>query len=76
MLEALPGGGCESEVDPWDRIWVLDCSASELRVLDPSGSELIVDRELRLALLRLREDGRGVALGGDGSVLEVTVTPP
>ena len=26
VLEALPGGGCESVVDPWDRIWVLDCS--------------------------------------------------
>jgi outer membrane protein assembly factor BamB len=76
VLEALPGGGCESEVDPWDRIWVLDCGALELRVLDPSGGELIVDRALRLSLIRLREDGRGVALGGDGSVLDVTVTPP
>ena len=76
MLEALPGGGCDSVVDPWDRIWVLDCSATELTVLDPAGRQLIVDRELGLALLRLREDGQGVALGGDGSVLAVTVTPP
>ena len=26
VLDSFPGGGCESVVDPWDRIWVLDCS--------------------------------------------------
>jgi outer membrane protein assembly factor BamB len=76
VLEALPGGGCESQPDPWDRIWVLDCSASELSVLDASGNPLIVDQSLRLTLLRLRDDGQGVALGGDGSVLAIEVTPP
>jgi outer membrane protein assembly factor BamB len=76
VLEALPGGGCESQPDPWDRIWVLDCVASELSVLDAAGNPLIVDRNLRLTLLRVRDDGHGIALGGDGSVLVVEVTPP
>ena len=31
---------------------------------------------LRLAQLRLRGDGSGVAIGGDGSLLVVQVTPP
>ena len=75
VLEALPRGGCESVPDPWGRIWVLDCSATELTLLDQAGNPLAADRELGLALLRLRDDGRGVALGGDGSVLDVVVTP-
>jgi outer membrane protein assembly factor BamB len=76
VLQALPHGGCESVVDPWDRIWVLDCTATELTLLDEAGTALGVDRDLRLGLLRLLDDGRGVAIGGDGSVMAVTVSPP
>jgi outer membrane protein assembly factor BamB len=76
VLEALPGGGCESQPDPWDRIWVLDCTATELQVVDAAGNPLIVDRKLGLTVLRLRDDAQGVALGGDGSVLAVEVMPP
>jgi outer membrane protein assembly factor BamB len=76
VLEALPRGGCDAVVDPWDRIWVLDCYVTELTLLDPAGNPLGTDRDLRLATLRLLDDGRGVALGGDGSVMEVAVTPP
>jgi hypothetical protein len=76
VIEAFPGGGCESVVDPWDRIWVLDCVGAQLTTLDPAGRRLASDTTLHLGQLRLRADGRGVAIGDDGTLLLVAISPP
>ena len=76
VVDARGGGGCDVAVDAWDRQYVLDCSGILLTVRDAEGRVLATDSSLRLGALRLRQDGRGIAISADGTLLLVAVTPP
>jgi outer membrane protein assembly factor BamB len=76
VIRSISGGGCQAPADAWDRIYVVDCVAGTIRVLDAAGGELARSREMAVAELRLLPDGRGIALGRDGSILILQVTPP
>jgi outer membrane protein assembly factor BamB len=76
VIDAIPGGGCDTPVDPWDRLFVLDCDSGAITVRDPQGTLLVAAPDPRLLTLRFREDGAGVAVADDGSVLLVRATPP
>jgi streptogramin lyase len=76
VLEVLPNGACASVIDPWDRILSVDCVDGSVRILDATGRLLGHDGALRVRALQMGHDGRAVAIGTDGAVLFLEVTPP
>ena len=76
VVETLPNGGCEAAVDPWDRIYVVDCLWTTLDVLDASGRRLATDPTLGFRTFRLSADGSGAALAADGALVLFEITPP
>ena len=76
VVDTLPNGGCEAAVDPWDRIYVVDCTWTTLNVLDGSGRRLATDTTLRFRTYRFSADGSGAALTADEALALFEVTPP
>jgi DNA-binding beta-propeller fold protein YncE len=76
VIDTLAGGGCDSALDPWDRLFIADCTYEILTVRDATGRQLATDADLRLRTLRLYDDGTGVAVDADGTVLVLAVSPP
>jgi DNA-binding beta-propeller fold protein YncE len=76
VLDTMPGGGCDSPVDPWDRIYVIDCGNETIHVVDAAGTALAATSGLPIARLRFGEDGGAIAIGADGTVLLLKVAAP
>jgi DNA-binding beta-propeller fold protein YncE len=76
VIDTLPGGGCESAVDGWDRIYVIDCVTGAVRVLDERGQPLADDPTLQLVMLRRAGPDTMVAITRNDELLILGVTPP
>jgi outer membrane protein assembly factor BamB len=76
VIDTMPGGGCESPVDAWDRIYIIDCSFETVHVLDAHGAELAATSDLPVAVLRFSDGAGGIALSADGAVVLLRVAAP